>query len=184
MLIARLDAQTPAAAQHETFTAKTVNLSVGAGQDVKIDIFRWSTDDERNAVIAALRNSDEQRFVAAIQKAPSLGTVWTHESLGYTIRYAFAETLTTFVERVVVLIDGRFGAWSGQLWKPLRAPEATEAPYSLIELHLNRGGTGEGKMSLAGKVVEDANGKTLALSDYDAAPVLLRPVRRETEHHK
>src|SRR5262245_13648744 len=45
-LAARIDGQTPPAARHETFVARTVNLSVGAGQDMKIDIFRWSSDDE------------------------------------------------------------------------------------------------------------------------------------------
>jgi hypothetical protein len=184
MLTARLDGQAPAAARHETFSARTVNLSVGAGQDVKIDVFRWSTDDERKALMMAVKNADPKPVLEALQKAPSLGTIWTNESLGYTIRYAFAEDLANGAERVVVVTDGRLGAWSGQPWKPLRPSGAADLPYALIELRLNRSGAGEGKMSVSGRVGEDASGKTLVLSDYDAAPVLLRPVRRETEHQK
>ena len=183
MLAAPIDAQTLAAATHETFVARTVNLSVGAGQDVKIDIFRWSTDDERQALMTALKNADEKALVNAIQKATSLGSVWTNESLGYTIRYAYAGSLANGTERVVVLVDGRLGSWSGQIWKPLRPPTGGDSPFSLIELRLNHG-AGEGKMSLTSKVVADETGKTLALSDYDAAPVLLRPVKHGVEHQQ
>src|SRR5262249_16177881 len=148
-----------------------------------LERFRWSTDDERQALIASLKNADEKALVGAIQKATSLGSVWTNESLGYTIRYAYSGSLADGTERVVILADGRLGSWSGQNWKPLRPPTGGDYPFSLIELRLNRG-AGAAKMSLTSKVVVDEPGQTLALSDYDAAPVLLRPVKHDVEHQK
>ena len=180
LMLSLRGSQAQAPARQATFTAKTVNLSVGAGQPLKIDVFRWSTDAERTTLVNAW--NDPKALAAAMQKAMSLGTIWTNESLGYTIRYASTETLPSGVERVVVITDGQLGAWSGQIWKPVHAPSDASYPFSLIELRLSRSGSGEGKMSLTGKVV--AEGNALALGDWETAPVLLRPVKRETESQK
>jgi hypothetical protein len=166
--------------KHDTFSAKTVNLSVGAGQDLKIDVFRWSTDDERQGMISALKDNNDAALAEAMQKAPSLGSIWTNEALGYTIRYAYRDTLANGSERVILGTDGRFGSWSGQVWKPLPPAATVDHPFSFIELHVGRTGAGEGKLSLTTKVVVDEAGKTLGLGDYDAAPILLRPVKRES----
>jgi|KBSSwiStaDraftv2_1062776.scaffolds.fasta_scaffold1131117_2 hypothetical protein len=178
------DGRAQAQAKHETFTAKTINMSVGAGQNVKIDVFRWSTEDERNALVSAVKGHNDKAVADALQKAASLGSIWTNENLGYSIRYAVSDTTTTGMERVVVLTDSQLGSWSGQSWKPIQASANVTYPFSLIELRVNRAGTGEGKMSLAGTVIADENAKTLTLGDYDAAPVLLRPVKRESEHQQ
>ena len=164
--------------KRDTFSAKTVNLSVGSGQDLKIDVFRWSTDEERNVLLGLLKDNNDKALAEAIQKAPSLGNMWTNEGLGYTIRYAYRDVLGNGSERVILVTDNRFGAWSGQLWKPLRAAETADYPFSVIELRFN-GTSGEGKMSLTSKITADETGKTIALDAYDAAPVLLRSVKRE-----
>jgi hypothetical protein len=168
-------------AKYEEFTAKVANVSVGAGQDLRMDVFRWSTDEERTALVAALKGKEpsDTTVVDAIQKGPSLGTIWTSESLGYTIRYAYHDTLPSGTERVVLVTDRRFGSWSGQVWKPARQADPVDYPFSLIELRLKPGGAGEGKMSLTTKVTVDDGGKTLVLAGYDAAPVVLRNAKRK-----
>ncbi|HEX7796085.1 MAG TPA: hypothetical protein VF456_17105 [Vicinamibacterales bacterium] len=180
----RMDGRAQAPAKHETFTAKTVNMSAGAGQDLKIDLFRWSSDDERTALIAALKDNNEKALADAIQKAASLGTIWTNESLGYTVRYAYRDTMPNGSERVILATDGRPGSWSGQVWKPLHGSAAADYPFTVIELRLGRGATGEGKMSIAAKVVADDAAKTIALGDYDTSPTLLRPVKHDAVNQK
>jgi hypothetical protein len=188
----RIDGRAQAPAKHETFTAKTVNMSVGAGQDLKIDLFRWSSDDERAALIAALKNDNDSStalgagkgLAEAIQKAASLGTIWTNETLGYTVRYAYHDTLPNGSERVILATDGRPGSWSGQVWKALHASATADYPFTVIELRLGRAATGEGKMSIAGKVVADEAAKTIALADYDTSPTLLRPVKHDSANQK
>jgi hypothetical protein len=182
---ARTDGRAQATAKHETFTAKTANMSVGGGQDLKIDLFRWSSDDERAALVAAaLKDTNDKALADAIQKAASLGTIWTNESLGYTIRYAYRDMMSNGSERVILATDGRLGSWSGQVWKPLHPSATVDYPFSVIELRITRGGTGEGKMSIASKIVADEAAKTIALADYDASPVLLRPVKHDSGPQK
>jgi len=170
--------------QRETFTARTINLAVGTNQDLKMDVFRWSNDEERNTVLTALKDKGDPGLADALGKAPSFGSIWTNESLGYPIRYAYRDTLSNGSDRVILLTDRRLGSWTNQAWKPQRSAEAPDYPFVLIELRLTRAGTGEGKMSLTTKVAADESGKTLALADYNTAPVLLRPVKHEAEHQK
>jgi hypothetical protein len=56
----------------------------------------------------------------------------------------------------------------------LPAGPAPDAEYTLIELHLDAKGLGEGKTSLSANVVADAAARTVALDGYAAAPALLR----------
>jgi hypothetical protein len=188
----RTDGRAQAPAKHETFTAKTVNMSVGAGQDFKIDLFRWSSDDERAALIAASKDNNDpstglgagKALADTIQRAASLGTIWTNESLGYTVRYAYRDTMSNGSERVILATDGHLGSWSGQVWKPLHGAATADDPFTVIELRLGRTGTGEGKMSIAAKVVADEAAKTIALADYETSPILLRPVKHDSGNQK
>jgi hypothetical protein len=159
-------------------------MSVGGGQDLKIDLFRWSGDDERAGLVSAFKDNNEKGLADAIQKAASLGTIWTNESLGYTIRYAYRDTMSNGSQRVILATDGRLGSWSGQVWKPLHASATVDYPFSVIELRLSRAGTGEGKMSIASKIVADEAAKTIALADYDTSPTLLRPVKHDVGNRK
>ncbi len=72
------------------------------------------------------------------------------------------------------------GAWN-DLWKPLGPNAATSYAFSVIELHLNSKGEGEGKISLTGKVAVDSAAKTIGLENYAdiAGEVLVKNVRHK-----
>ncbi|HEY7169407.1 MAG TPA: hypothetical protein VH417_01100 [Vicinamibacterales bacterium] len=173
-------AQTPAAnaqPKFDTFTATTASLSPGSGEPIKINVFKWANDEDRGKLLATLGEKGDKALGEAVASAPSVGYVWTSESLGYPIRYAAMMMLPNGGERVIVLTDRRLGTWSGAAWKA--ANDANDYPYTLIELRLSRSGSGEGKMSLAGKVGADQTAKTVALENYESAPVLLKSAKRE-----
>jgi hypothetical protein len=178
----------------------TVN-GVTAPNGLTITLERWSTDAERAPVIAALAApapppappagaaagraagrggraggrgappaSPAVRLSAAIKAAPTLGYIWGDGVTGYSIKYAWRAA-----ERVVLITDRRLGAHAPE-WA-LPAGPAPDAEYTLIELHLDAKGLGEGKTSLSANVVADAAAKTLALDGYAAAAALLRITR-------
>lgn len=80
--------------------------------------------------------------------------------------------------------DRRLGAYS-PAWK-LAAPAGAEAPpkepagyeFTLVEIHLDAKGAGEGKTSLTTKVVADNEARTVALDNYAATPAILEHVKR------
>jgi hypothetical protein len=162
--------------KYETYTATAANLSAGSGQALRINVFRWSTDDERQKALSAVGEKGDKGLPDALASAPSAGYLWTGEPLGYTLRYAYKQPLPAGGERVILLTDRRLGSWSRVPWM---AADAGDEAFTLIELRLNRAGIGEGKMSFATRVAADQTAGTIALDHYDTAPVLLKNVKHE-----
>ena len=165
--------------KYETYTATAANLSVGSGEALRINVFRWSSDDERQKALSALGVKGDKGLPGALASAPSAGYLWTSETLGYTLRYAYKQALPAGGERVILLTDRRLGSWSRVPWSVAATRDAGDDAFTVIELRLNRAGVGEGKMSFATKVAADHAAGTIALDNYDTAPILLKNVKHE-----
>ena len=225
LFAALLTAQTPTGPILR-LSATTENVA-GAPDSVRIDLLRWSTDAERDQLLAAwtqpgaaaaggrgaagggrgagargagARGGDaaapDQNDDAAAGargagarggargaggrggRAPTLGYLWSSESTGYALRYA-VRLAQPDGERITLITSRRLGAWNN-LWKPVGTAAATDYEFSVIELHLNAKGEGEGKASLTGKVAVDSAAKAIALENYSALPVVLKGVKRRT----
>src|SRR5437879_5202075 len=131
----------------ENFTATSVNVT-GAPDPLKIDLLRWSTDAEREQVFNALSDKGEKEFMDVLSKQPTLGYIWTSESAGYSVRYAYQTTTPDGGGRVIVATDKPLGSWNPQIWKATGTATANPYEFTVIEIRLNRRGTGEGKSSL------------------------------------
>jgi hypothetical protein len=164
-------------AQIEEYLATTVNMNPGANEKLSIRVSRWSTDAERERLTGLLAEKGDAELQTALAAAPTLGYVWTSETLGYSLRYAHRLPMPDGGERIILAADRRLGVWSREAWKA-SAAGAPDYPFTVIEVRLNRKGTGQGKMSLGAKVAVEHETKTIALEHYDAAPVLLEDVKR------
>ena len=160
----------------ESFAGTTVNVT-GAPDPLKIDLLRWSTDAEREQVFTALSSKGETEFISVLAKQPTLGYLWTSESAGYSVRYAYKMSLPDGGERVVIATDKKLGSWNPQIWKPTGSAAGNPYEFTVLELHLNRRGIGEGKSSLFAKITADNTGKTIALENYTAATLVLKDVK-------
>ena len=120
----------------------------------------------------------ESSLLAALEKGPIVGHLWSSEVAGYALRYAARVPEPDGGERIVLITDRRLGVYN-DLWKPVGPDAATNYPFSVIELRLNSKGEGEGKVSLTGKVSLDSAAKTIALENYNALPVVFRNVSRQ-----
>ena len=195
------------AAPEITFTATSANVN-DAGRAVKINILRWSTDDERNALVAAMNppaqrgnaNAGGERgrgargrgrgdapaappnpmagLIAALERAPTIGYLWLNDS---NIGYAIRYAYRTSLpdgSERIVLASNRRLGDTGTSWKPIAPAITTDYDFTIIELRLDSKGLGEGKASINTKVVVDADAKTVALDNDIAAPVVLKNVKR------
>jgi hypothetical protein len=118
-------------------------------------------------------------MLAALQKAPTVGILWTSESTGYSLRYAYRIPQPDGGERIIFATDRRLGSWNEQYWKPAGSATPTNYPLTIIELRLNAKGEGEGRASLVGKITDDSAAKTIALENYAGQPVVLQGVKRQ-----
>ncbi len=174
-------------ARADSFRGTLVNVAGLDGRTLSVDLVRWSTDAERDKVTAAVVKADAVKADAAkgatalldvLKGMPTLGYVWTGESVGYQVRYAFKGTLPNGSERIIVATDRPVGSYALSPWKPAPPASATDYAFTVIEMRLPKGGAGEAKTSLAAKITTDAAAKTLALDNYAGAPVIVKNVRR------
>jgi hypothetical protein len=171
-------AEAQAAKILEKLTATMTNVDPGNNEAITIDVLRWSTDEEAQKILAAYKEKGGDHWAETLQAQPSLGFVWTSgESLGYSIRYARQLMQPDGSERLILALERPLGSWDRPAWKATGAA-ATTYSFSLIELRVTRTGTGEGKVSLAGKVGVDETTQSVALENYASAPVLLKGVKR------
>jgi hypothetical protein len=54
---------------------------------------------------------------------------------------------------------------------------ATDYPFALVELHLDRNGAGIGKLSLSSRIMYDDWDRIIALDRYPVTPTWLQNVR-------
>jgi hypothetical protein len=171
---------TAQAKRADSFAAQLANVNDTLSTAITVDLLRWSTDAERDRLAGVFAKGDAE-VPAALKGMESVGYLWTGDSVGYPLRYAYRQTMADGTERIILLTDRKLGAFSGRPWRVAAAPgQAADYPFAVIELRLPKGRAGEGKLSLAAKVVVDQEAKSIALDNYAAAPVSLRNVRRTT----
>ena len=161
----------------ERYTALAVNLNarspVASTTTVEIVVSRWSSEAERDRLLKVLFDNGPDKLLEMFQETPRVGYIRTSTSLGWDLRYSRRVSLPDGGEQVTLATD-----------RPISFYEAStqartiEYPFTLIELRLAQDGKGEGKMSVATKIIPDKDNKTIVLEDWAAQPVLLQAVKR------
>ena len=165
----------------ERFTAFAVNMGspgrAGAGT-VEMVVNRWTSDADRDRLLNVLLEQGPDKLLETLQKMPRVGYIRTPNSIGYDLHFARKTPMPDGGERVVLATDRYIS-----FWEAVNRPRTIDYPFTVIEMHINANGEGEGKMSLATKITVDKESKTIVLEDYGTQPVLLQSVKRETKTH-
>jgi hypothetical protein len=159
----------------ERFSALAVNVSnVGrtGAQPVDITINRWTTDAERDRLVAIFKEKGGDDLLRALQKTKPVGTISTPGNVGYDLRYARQLPGADGGRRIILATDRPIG-----FWEATNKPRSADYPFLLIEMHLNKAGEGEGKLSLAAKLT--LNDNVLVIEDYANQPVMLNEVKQK-----
>lgn len=161
----------------ERFTALAVNLasSRSATSQVQLAVERWSSDADRDRLMTTLVENGPNKLLATLQKLPRAGFIRSPNSAGYDVHYARRQPYGDGGEQVVLITDRYVTFWEADDQAP-----SMDYPFTLVELHIGADGKGEGKMSLATKITLDKDQKSIRLQDYQAQPVLLQSVRRQS----
>ncbi len=130
-----------------------------------------------DAGAAPARQTPEAALASALQTRPTIGYLWSSESTGYSLKYAYRVPQTGGGERIIFATDRRLGVWVDR-WKPTGGVTPPEYEFSVVELRMPAKGDGEGKASISGKVAVDSTVNSLALDNYTALPVVLKEVKR------
>jgi len=164
------------AAKPERFTALAINFDAPPGATsttVDITVDRWSTDAERERLMAILMEKGPATLLETLRNLPKVGTIRTPDSIGYDLRFARKVPLPDRAERIVIVTDRPIGFWEAS-----ERPRSIDYPFTVIELHINPDGKGEGKLSIGTKIQVDKDTGTIVLENYSTQPVQLSAVRR------
>jgi len=174
---------TVVSAQTESAPVRYRALAVNMGSParwttltVEMVVNRWSTDAERDRLIAVLMEKGANALLETLRDMPRVGYIRTPDSIGYDLHFAMRQPTGDGGERVVLATDRYI-----TFWEATNQPRTVDYPFTVIDLRIGPNGEGEGKMSLFAKVIPDKEGNTIVLENYGTQPVLLNNVRKETE---
>ena len=156
----------------ERFSAAAINTNVGAAGSIDIVVDRWSSNAESDKLLKAMADEASEKVLDIVQDLPVKGYFNSPGSLRWDIHFARRAPLPDGGERVVLITDRRIS-----FWEATNRPRSFDYPFTVIELRINRDGRGEGKLSVATKVIAD--GDMITLENYDIQPVQLTNVKRE-----
>jgi hypothetical protein len=158
----------------ERYTAAAINMNRSATGSIEMVVNRWSSDKDRDRLMSVLMDKGADKLLDVLQDMPRMGYFRAPGNLGWDIHFARKLPLPDGGERVVLVTDRRIG-----FWEAANQPRSIDYPFTVIELRLNRDGEGEGKMSLATKIIPDKENNIVTLENYETQPVLLTNVKRE-----
>jgi hypothetical protein len=138
---------------------------------VQIAIDHWSSAQERDGLLDTLRTQGADNLLSNLQKAPPVGTIRTPDRIGWDLHYAWETPTDDGGRRIFIATDRPI-----RFWEAANLTRTYHYPFTLIEIHLDKNGKGEGRMSVATKISLSKDGKTIELENYTTQPVLLEQV--------
>lgn len=156
------------------YSALAVDLTASGGQaatPVTIVITRWATDEERDRLVSTLKEGSTSTTLSQLRDLPRAGSIGSTGSVGIDIRFARRTPTPDGGQRVILVTERPLSFWERR-----DAGRSTEYPFTLIELRLGPNGKGEGKVSLATKIIVDQEADLVVLENYSGQPILLQDV--------
>lgn len=158
------------------FEAFAVQMQGGMAGMVMITIERWTTDEERTALVGLLANTtlreqDQEKLVKALQDIKErAGFLNTPNSMGWDIKYAYQNQLPDGGRQVVVVTDKPVSFFAAS-----RNTRTMEYAFTLIEMRFPKGSDkGEGK--LLGQTSLSVKDGKLQIEIYGQEPTRLTQV--------
>jgi hypothetical protein len=158
--------------EKERFTAVAIvnNLyQTGAGT-VVLSVDRWSTDAERDRLVATLQEKGPRALLDALQDTRPAGRIRTPDSLGYDLHFAHQTPGEDGKRRIVLATDRPIGF--REMWEQ---PRTMDYPFTVVEMEIGPDGRGTGTLSEFTRILAD--GDIIHLENFANTPVMLTDVR-------
>ena len=156
------------------FSAFAVNMNRGDAGSVEVIINRWSSDADRDRLVSVMFDKGPERLLEELQRMPRMGYIRTPGRIGWDIHFARHLPGKDGGERIVLVTDRHMG-----FREVANRHRSVDYPFTVIELNMQKSGDGDGKISVATRIIPDKGGRIVTLENYDIQPVLLTKVTRE-----
>lgn len=159
------------------------NVATGANAVIDIRINKWSTEQERTKLISTLVDKGQDKLLDVLRDLPEKGRISipgrqgpdpNQTRLGWNLRYTMKSPLEDGGTRILIATD-RYMTFA----EVRNRPRTYDYPFTFLEIHLNKDGTGEGKMAVATQLQFDKKKNTIIFENYSTEPVRLTNVKVE-----
>ena len=172
----------------ESFEAFAVSMGTsnppvipsGVTMTVQINVTRWSTDKEREALFAELVENGQEGLVRALQRQDETGWIRPRgRGAGMsnfpreTLRYARQVDLGEGKRRIILGLD-----------RPISFREAVNQPrwrdhdITLITMDVDKNGEGQGQLAMGVRLDLNKDTKQLTIENFGTEPVRLNRIRK------
>lgn len=165
----------------EIFTASIVDTETRdpseaeRGDLIYVIIERWSTEEERQALVQAFDEKGANGLLAALRKTEPLGKLRKSIARTWDLYYAVQVPTADGGRRIIVGTDRPVDYWEAG------REEKASYPFTLIELRLDKEDKGDGRVSPATKISRSKDGKHIELEHYVSEPLRLKDVRKQKD---
>jgi hypothetical protein len=162
----------------ESFSGFAINMNSGPKTGrIDFTIERWSTDAERDQLLAILKEEKDsykvnQQLLKALQKMPKVGYIRTTTSLAWDLHYARQNPLPDGGRRIVFATDRPIG-----FREAANQPRSMDYPFTVVEMQFDKDDKGVGKILPGTKIFIDKD-NNLVLENYAQQPVRFNEIKK------
>lgn len=154
------------------------NVGTAAAGRVEFVIERWSTDRERDELIATLRDKGSDALKDKLQDLPRVGYIRDANggSVGWDLHFARERKLEDGGRQIVLATDRPISAWEA-----FNQPRSAEYDFTLAEIRFDGDGKGVGKLAVAAKITANPKTGAIEIENFASEPVRLTEVTSTRE---
>jgi hypothetical protein len=162
----------------EQYQANAIVQTGGGSSVAQINIYRWSTDEERAELLEAIEKATEdppknsREIAKALRGQKKVGYAFFAGKQGYPLRYARSFDLGGGKRQIILATDRPVS-----FQEVYQQSQLGDFDVSLVVLNLDESGKGDGRLSLGTEVKwNDQEGK-IEITNVTSQPIKLGNVR-------
>ena len=128
------------------------NVGNAVAGRLEIVIERWSSERERDELIATLKEKGSDALLSKLQKLPRVGYIRdaNRGTLGWDLHFARERKLDDGGRQIVLATDRPISAWEA-----FNRPRSADYDFTLADIRFDGDGKGVGKLAVAAKISTD-----------------------------
>ena len=136
-------------------------------------IERWSSERERDDLIATLKDKGSNALLDKLQKLPRVGYIRdaNGKSVGWDLHFARERKLEDGGRQIVLATDRPISAWEA-----FNRPRSADYEFTLADIRFNGDGKGVGKLAVAAKITSNPKTGAIEIENFSSEPVRLTDV--------
>jgi hypothetical protein len=162
----------------ESYSANAIVQTGGGSSMAEINIYRWTTDEERGELLEAVKKATEnprknsREIAKALRGQKKAGYAFFAGRQGYPLRYARSFDMGDGKRQIILATDRPVS-----FQEVYQQTQLGDFDVTLVVLNVDESGKGEGRLSLGTEVRWNDQEEKIEITNVTSQPILLGNVR-------